>query len=100
CGDRAAAERGRARRRGRRARLQPHLPRRRAAAVGPAAVRAADGARRLRGGRLAPAAIAGALACVAAHLVFALATLAASGALPDWGEYLVYLREFLFGTVG
>ena len=32
--------------------------------------------------------------------VFALATLAASGALPDWGEYLVYLREFLFGTVG
>jgi hypothetical protein len=49
---------------------------------------------------LARAAIAGALACVAAHLVFALATLAASGALPDWGEYLVYLREFLFGTVG
>ena len=148
---------GRARRRDRRARLQPHLSRRRAAAVGPAAVRAADGARPLRGGRRAPAgaapsvgcggarrpgpvggvvarvvrlhggrvrragvppapgwtplpargcgslaraAVAGALACVAAHLVFALATLAASGALPDWGEYLVYLREFLFGTVG
>ena len=32
--------------------------------------------------------------------LFARATLAAAGALPDWGEYLVYLREFLFGTVG
>jgi hypothetical protein len=39
-------------------------------------------------------------ACVGAHVLFAAATLAASGHLPDWGEYLAYLREFLFGQVG
>jgi hypothetical protein len=46
------------------------------------------------------AAVAALLACVAAHAVFALATLVAAGRLPDWGEYLVYLREFLFGATG
>ena len=40
------------------------------------------------------------LSCVVAHVVFALLTLAGSGSLPDWGEYLAYLREFLFGEVG
>src|SRR5262249_39012182 len=39
-------------------------------------------------------------ACVAAHLLFALLTLAATGSLPRWGQYLAYLREFLFGDVG
>jgi hypothetical protein len=36
-------------------------------------------------------------AVVAGHLVFALATLAGSGHLPDWGQYLAYGREFLLG---
>jgi hypothetical protein len=31
------------------------------------------------------------------HLVFALATLAGSGHLPDWGQYLAYAHEFLLG---
>ena len=39
-------------------------------------------------------------ACLTAHALFALSTLAASGALPDWGEYLAYLAEFLGGEVG
>jgi hypothetical protein len=39
-------------------------------------------------------------ACVGAHVLFAAATLAASGQLPDWGEYLAYLNEFLFGQIG
>jgi hypothetical protein len=39
----------------------------------------------------------GVAACVAAHILFALATLAGSGQLPDWAEYLAYVREFLFG---
>ncbi len=42
----------------------------------------------------------GALACAVAHALFALATLAAAGRLPDWGHYLAYLREFLFGDLG
>jgi hypothetical protein len=54
--------------------------------------------RRLRA--VARAALAALLAGVATHVLFALATLAAAGRLPDWGEYLVYLREFLFGDVG
>jgi hypothetical protein len=45
------------------------------------------------------AALAGA-ACVLAHLAFAAATLAATGRLPDWGQYLAYLSAFLTGTVG
>ena len=32
--------------------------------------------------------------------LFALATLAAPAQLPDWGQYLAYLNEFLFGQVG
>ena len=38
--------------------------------------------------------------CVVAHRVFALATLLAAGRLPDWGEYLAYLRAFLLGELG
>jgi hypothetical protein len=54
-------------------------------------------------GRLASLVRTGALtavACVAAHVVFAAATLAATEQLPDWGQYLAYLNEFLFGQVG
>jgi hypothetical protein len=36
-------------------------------------------------------------ACAAAHVVLALGTLAATGQLPHWGQYLGYVREFLFG---
>jgi hypothetical protein len=36
-------------------------------------------------------------AVVAGHLVLAVATLAGSGHLPDWGQYLAYGREFLLG---
>ena len=41
-----------------------------------------------------------AAAVVCAHLVFAAATLAATGQLPDWGQYLAYLRAFLVGRLG
>ena len=54
-------------------------------------------------GRLASLARTGAVtvaACVSAHVLFAVATLAAAGELPDWGQYLAYLNEFLFGQVG
>ena len=37
------------------------------------------------------------LAWVVAHVMFALATLIGSGHLPDWGQYLAYAKEFLFG---
>ena len=40
------------------------------------------------------------LAWVCAHVLFALATLAAWGRLPDWGQYLDYLHAFLVGPVG
>jgi hypothetical protein len=36
-------------------------------------------------------------ACVVCHVVFALVTLAGSGHLPDWGQYLAYAHAFLFG---
>jgi len=39
-------------------------------------------------------------ACAVAHVLLAAATLAAAGELPDWGRYLAYLNEFLFGDVG
>jgi len=39
-------------------------------------------------------------ACVLAHLLFAGITLAATGQLPDWGQYLAYLRAFLIGRIG
>jgi hypothetical protein len=39
-------------------------------------------------------------ACVATHLVFVGATLAAAGKLPDYGWYLDFARSFLFGRVG
>ena len=54
-------------------------------------------------GRVASLVRMGALAvaaCVAAHVLFAAATLAGSGHLPDWGQYLAYLNQFLFGQVG
>ena len=38
--------------------------------------------------------------CVAAQLVFAAATLAAAGELPDWGQYYAFLHAFLFGDLG
>lgn len=41
-------------------------------------------------------ALAGA-ACVAAHLLLAVATLAAAGQLPDWGQYLAFLDAFFRG---
>jgi hypothetical protein len=37
------------------------------------------------------------LACVAAHLILALATLAATGYLPDWSQYLIYVNGLLLG---
>jgi hypothetical protein len=39
----------------------------------------------------------GVAAILAGHLVLAVATLAGSGHLPDWGEYFAYVREFLLG---
>jgi hypothetical protein len=36
-------------------------------------------------------------AWLGAHVVLALVTLAASGHLPDWGQYLTYVRAFLLG---
>ena len=36
-------------------------------------------------------------AFLVAHLVFALITLAVAGRLPDWGQYLTYIRSFLLG---
>jgi hypothetical protein len=45
-------------------------------------------------------ALGGGAACLIAHLLFAGATLAATGELPDWGEYLAYVREFVAGPVG
>jgi hypothetical protein len=40
------------------------------------------------------------IAWAAFHLVFAIYILAAAGQLPDWGMYISYLRDFLFGKVG
>lgn len=40
------------------------------------------------------------LSWAAFQAVFAIATLAVSGQLPDWGLYLTYLRDFLTGDVG
>ncbi len=39
----------------------------------------------------------GAAACLGAHLILAAATLAATGRLPDWGQYLAYVHAFLLG---
>ena len=50
--------------------------------------------------RLAADAGGAGLAVVVAHRVFAVATLIAAGRLPDWGEYLAYLRAFLLGDLG
>ncbi|MEK6277286.1 MAG: hypothetical protein AABM29_04650 [Actinomycetota bacterium] len=38
-----------------------------------------------------------AVACLAAHLVLALGTLAMAGELPDWSPYLAFVREYSFG---
>jgi hypothetical protein len=53
---------------------------------------------RLRG--LLHCALGAVIACVIAHALFAAATLLVTGSLPDWGEYLAYLREFLLGPIG
>ncbi len=58
-----------------------------------AALRPRGGRRRWLGRYLA----LGAGACIGAHVVFAAATLAASGHLPDWNQYLTYLRSLLLG---
>jgi len=52
---------------------------------------------RLRG--LARRAGQGIAACIGTQLLFALATLAAAGKLPDWGQYWAFLHAFLFGGV-
>ncbi len=39
----------------------------------------------------------GVAACVTAHVIFAALTLAASGHLPHWGQYLAFLHELLLG---
>jgi hypothetical protein len=36
-------------------------------------------------------------ACVVAHLLLAVITLALTGRLPDWGQYLSYIHSFLLG---
>jgi hypothetical protein len=36
-------------------------------------------------------------ACVLAHVLLAAVTLSVSGRLPDWGQYLTYIRSFLLG---
>ena len=53
---------------------------------------------RARSALRAAAAALGAIAI--AHVLFALATLIATGELPNWGLYLEYLRSFLFGKIG
>jgi hypothetical protein len=49
---------------------------------------------------LARQAAMAAAACVCAHLLFAVGTLAGSGRLPDWGQYFAYLDAYLFGAWG
>ncbi len=51
-------------------------------------------------GWLGGRAIRVAAACLCAHLLLALITLAAAGELPDWGQYLAYIRAFLFESLG
>jgi hypothetical protein len=41
----------------------------------------------------------GLAACVIAQLLFAVATLAGSGHLPDWGQYFAYLHALLLGGI-
>jgi hypothetical protein len=45
-------------------------------------------------------ALLGAAACAGAHLLLAAATLVGSGELPDWGQYMAFLRAFLVGDLG
>jgi hypothetical protein len=45
-------------------------------------------------------ALEGLAACIVAHVLFAIGTLAAAGELPDWSNYLNTLREFLSGSIG
>jgi hypothetical protein len=45
-------------------------------------------------------ALLGLVACVCAHVILALWTLARSGVLPDWGQYLAFLEAFLVGGLG
>ena len=59
-------------------------------------LRPPDGRLRALARRLLPA--LGAV--LAAHLAFAAAMLAGAGHLPEWGQYLAFLREFLLGDLG
>lgn len=56
------------------------------------------GERRLRW--LSARALQVAGACVLTHVLFAALTFAATGALPEWQQYLAYLRAFLFEPLG
>lgn len=40
------------------------------------------------------------ISIVAVQVLFALFTLARAGVLPDWGQYLAFLHDFLFGHLG
>ncbi len=64
---------------------------------------AADAVSLPAGGRLrwvARLTATGLAACVGAHIAFALFTLAAFGQLPEWGQYLIFLKVFLTGDLG
>ena len=39
-------------------------------------------------------------ACLAAHLLLIVTTLAFAGEFPDYGSYLAFLKEFMFGELG
>lgn len=70
------------------------------AAVSMIALRAAVAEPEERISTLVKGAVAMVLAWTIVQVAFALATLAASGELPDWGLYMTYLRDFLTGDVG
>lgn len=67
-----------------------------AASLTEAVIAPAGGRRRLFARRL----VAGGAAVLAAHVLFAAATLVLTGHLPDWGQYIAFLREFLLGDLG
>ena len=53
-----------------------------------------------RGRLLVRTAVTAVASCIAAQLVFAAVTLAATGELPDWGQYFAFLHAFLLGELG
>ena len=50
-----------------------------------------------RGRRVVLQLASGAAACLAGQVILAAATLAATGHLPDWGQYLAYVHAFVLG---